>query len=73
MVIAEDSQGGGAWGWWALSLLLEAGDPFDYSQVRDLAEPKPPEAPALAWSGKPDLKIYDDLLTSSLAVAAVCG
>ncbi len=57
----------------ALSLLLEAGEPFDYTQVRDLAEPKPPEAPALAWSGKPDLKIYDGLLTSSLAVAAVCG
>ena len=57
----------------ALSLLLEAGEPFDYTQVRDLAEPKPPEAPALAWSGKLDLKIYDGLLTSSLAVAAVCG
>ncbi len=57
----------------ALSLLLEAGEPFDYTQVRDLAAPKPPEAPALAWSGKPDLKIYDGLLTSSLAVAAVCG
>ena len=26
----------------ALSLLLEAGQPFDYAQVRDLAEPKPP-------------------------------
>ena len=24
----------------ALSLLLEAGEPFDYAQVRDLAEPK---------------------------------
>ena len=30
----------------ALSLLLEAGQPFDYAQVRDLAEPKVPEAPA---------------------------
>ena len=57
----------------ALSLLLETGRPFDYTQVRDLAEPKPPEAPALAWSGKPDLKIYDGLLTSCVAVAAVCG
>ena len=57
----------------ALSLLLEAGEPFEYTQVRDLAEPKPPEAPALAWSAKPDLTIYDGLLTSSLAVAAVCG
>ena len=25
----------------ALSLLLEAGQPFDYGEVRDLAEPKP--------------------------------
>ena len=31
----------------ALSLLLEAGQPFDYAQVRDLAEPKVPEAPPL--------------------------
>ena len=45
--------------------------PFDYTEVRDLAEPKPPEAPALALSGKPDLKIYDRLLTGSLAVASV--
>ena len=57
----------------ALSLLLEAGQPFDYAQVRDLAEPKVPEAPVLTLSGKPDLKIYDGLLTSSMAVAAVCG
>ena len=41
----------------ALSLLLEAGEPFDYTQVRDLAEPKPPEVPALVWSGKPDLNV----------------
>ena len=57
----------------ALSLLLEAGQPFDYAQVRDLAEPKVPEAPVLTLSGQPDLKIYDGLLTSSMAVAAVCG
>ena len=57
----------------ALSLLLETGEPFDYTQVRDLAEPKVPEAPVLTLSGKPDLKIYDGLLTSSMAVAAVCG
>ncbi len=32
----------------ALSLLLlEAGQPFAYAEVRDLAETKPPEAPAL--------------------------
>ena len=37
------------------------------------AEPKPPEAPALVLSGKPDLKIYDRLLTVSLAAVGVCG
>ena len=57
----------------ALSLLLETGQPFDYAEVRDLAEPKPPAAPALALSGKPDLKIYDGLLVGSLAGARVCG
>ena len=55
----------------ALSLLLEAGDPFDYAAVRDLAEPKPPEA--LTQVGRPDLKVYDSLLTVSLARAGVCG
>ena len=57
----------------ALSLLLEAGQPFDYAEVRDLAEPKVPEAPALTLSGQPDLKIYDRLLTVSLATVGVCG
>ena len=57
----------------ALSLLLEAGESFDYAEVRDLAEPKAPEAPVLVWSGKPDLKIYDRLLTVSLAAAGVCA
>ena len=57
----------------ALSLLLETGQPFDYAEVRDLAEPKPPEAPALVLTGKPDLKIYDRLLTVSLAAAGVCA
>ena len=57
----------------ALSLLLEAGQPFDYAQVRDLAEPKVPEAPVLTLAGQPDLKIYDGLLTNSMAMAAVCG
>ena len=57
----------------ALSLLLEAGQPFDYSEVRDLAEPKVPEAPLLTLSGQPDLKIYDRLLTVSLAAAGVCA
>ena len=57
----------------ALSLLLETGKPFDYAAVRDLAEPRPPEAPVLMLSGKPDLKIYDRLLTGSLVEAEVCG
>ena len=57
----------------ALSLLLETGQPFDYAEVRDLTEPKQPEAPALALLGKPDLKIYDGLLTGSLTTARVCA
>ena len=57
----------------ALSLLLEVGESFDYAEVRDLAEPKVPEAPVLVWSGKPDLKIYDRLLTVSLVAAGVCA
>ena len=46
---------------------------FDYAEVRDLAEPKVPEAPLLTRSGQPDLKIYDRLLTVSLAAAGVCA
>ena len=57
----------------ARSLLLEAGQPFDYGEVRDLAEPKVPEAPALTLSGQPDLKVYDRLLTGNLVTAGVCG
>ena len=56
----------------ALSLLLETGQSFDYAEVRELAEPKPPEAPVLVLSGTPDLKIYDGLLTVSMG-AGVCG
>ena len=57
----------------ALSLLLEAGEPFDYGAVRDLAEPRPPEAPEITLPGRPDLKVYDSLLTVNLAVAEVGG
>ena len=57
----------------ALSLLLEAGQAFDYAEVRDLAEPKLPEAPALVLSGKPDLQIYDHLLTGTFGAAELCG
>ena len=46
---------------------------FDYVEVRDLAEPKPPEAPVPVLSGKPDLKIYDGLLTVSMGDSGVCG
>ena len=55
----------------ALSLLLEAGEPFDYGVVRDLAEPRPPQAPELTLTGRPDLKVYDSLLTVNLAAAGV--
>ena len=53
--------------------LLEAGESFDYAEVRDLAEPKVPEAPVLTLSGQSDLKIYDRLLMVSLATAGVCA
>ena len=55
----------------ALSLLLEAGEPFDYGAVRDLAEPRPPEAPEITLAGQPDLRVYDRLLTVNLAAAGV--
>ena len=56
----------------ALALLLETGRPFDCAEVRDLAEPKPPEAPVLRLAGQPDLKVYDSLITADLAAAGVC-
>ena len=56
----------------ALALLLETGRPFDYAEVRDLAEPKVPEAPVLTLSDQPDLKVYDTLLTAELTAAGVC-
>ena len=46
----------------ALALLLEAGDPFDYGSVKELANPTPPRAPVLSLSGMPDLRVYDSLL-----------
>ena len=61
----------------ALSLLLEAGESFDYAEVRDRQRCRVvrdlPVAPVLVWSGKPDLKIYDRLLTVSLVAAGVCA
>ena len=46
----------------ALALLLEAGEPFDYASVRELANPAPPREPVLSLSGMPDLRVYDSLL-----------
>ena len=46
----------------ALTLLLEAGEPFDYGMVRELASPTPPRAPALSLPGIPDLRVYHGLL-----------
>ena len=50
----------------ALSLLLEAGSPFDYPEVRDLAAPVAPQLPRLALLGVPDLKVYDALLVGGI-------
>ena len=44
------------------ALLLEAGEPFDYATVKELANPAPPRAPVLSLSGMPDLRVYDSLL-----------
>ena len=46
----------------ALALLLEVGDPFDYSAVKELASPALPRAPVLSLPGMPDLRVYDSLL-----------
>ena len=46
----------------ALALLLETGEPFDYSTVKELANPAPPRALVLTLIGMPDLRIYDSLL-----------
>ena len=45
-----------------MALLLEAGEPFDYATVKELANPAPPRAPVLSLSGMPDLRVYDSLL-----------
>ena len=47
----------------ALALLLEAGTPFDYAAVREVAAPAPPHIPELTSPGVVDLKVYDGLLT----------
>ncbi len=45
----------------ALGTLLDAGEPFDYLRVRELAAPARPTLPSLA-EPKPDLTVYDGLL-----------
>lgn len=50
----------------ALSVLLGSGEVFDYLKVRDLAAPLPPQMPALASLGTPDLKVYDALLVGGV-------
>ena len=41
---------------------MEAGEPFDYGTVKELANPTPPLAPVLSLTGMPDLGVYDSLL-----------
>ena len=55
----------------ALALLLEAGEPFDYGAVRELATPAVPLAPPLTLTAGPDLQVYDRLLTGSLLALEV--
>ena len=50
----------------ALFLLLEAGSPFDYSMVRELAAPATPQVPQLDSLSAPDLKVYDALLAGGV-------
>ena len=57
----------------ALAMLLEAGEPFDYAMVKELASPAPPRAPVLSLSGMPDLRVYDSLLAGvSMAPRRAC-
>ena len=51
----------------ALAQLLEAGGPFDYTVVRDLAAPIRPATPELAKLSPPDLRVYDGLLQAVTA------
>ena len=46
----------------ALSLLLAAGDPFDYGAGKEFASPAPSQAPVLTLTGMPDLRVYGSLL-----------
>ena len=55
----------------ALSLLAGGGRSPSTSEVRDLAEPKPPEAPLLTVRTAPDLKTT--VCWRALATAGVCS
>ena len=50
----------------ALELLLEAGSPFDYATVRELAAPARPDVPELTSPGVVDLRVYDGLLAAGV-------
>ncbi len=50
----------------ALGLLLDAGSPFDYAAVREVAAPPRPDVPRLASPGLVDLKVYDGLLATGV-------
>ena len=50
----------------ALGVLLEAGIPFDYAAVRELAAPAPPQVPELASPRVVDLRVYDRLLAAGV-------
>ena len=50
----------------ALGVLLEAGIPFDYAAVRELAAPAPPQIPELASPRVVDLRVYDRLLAAGV-------
>ena len=50
----------------ALGVLLEAGIPFDYAAVRELAAPAPPQVPELALPRVVDLRVYDRLLAAGV-------
>ncbi len=49
-----------------LSLLLEAGERFDYPLVRELVAPPTPQVPHLDSLSDPDLKVYDALLVGGV-------
>ena len=44
-----------------LAPLVEAGEPFSCTSVREPPDPTPPEAPVLRLPGRQDLKAYDPL------------